>query len=177
MEPALERRLSEGMRHAQDGDRRAYGELLRELAPLLGGFVRARTDRADWVDDVVQETLISLHKSRHTYDPDRPFLPWLYSIARHRLIDHARNQRRREELERMSRDERHESPVAASESLWALESLPARQRDIILLLKADGYSVAEVAERTGLSRSLVKVTAHRGYAKLRAMFLRGSHED
>lgn len=180
MEPALERRLSEMMRRAQDGDRRAYAELLTEIAPLLGGFVHARTARADWVDDIVQETLISLHRSRHAYDPVRPFLPWLYAIASHRLVDFARKQRRHETGAREEAEERGGAPdpaERAGELLEALEALPPRQREIIRMLKSDGYSVAEVAERTGLSPSHVKVTAHRGYQKLRFLLQRGAHED
>jgi RNA polymerase sigma-70 factor (ECF subfamily) len=46
------------------------------------------------VEDVVQETLISVHKARHTYDPARPFAPWFYAIASHRVVDVFRRDRR-----------------------------------------------------------------------------------
>src|SRR5260370_14241214 len=96
-EPAGQRaandlRLAALMQAAQDGDRVAYARLLQELVPLLQRLVRRRlgflqpTDR----EDLVQDILMSLHAARATYDPRRPFTPWLMSIARHRMGDRAR---------------------------------------------------------------------------------------
>ena len=84
------------MRAAQDGDSAAYAALLRELAPLVRRVVSSRRSflaEAD-VEDVVQEVLISVHAVRATYDPQRPFLPWLLAITRHRLLDAMRRHRR-----------------------------------------------------------------------------------
>ena len=89
---AKDRRLAAFMQAAQDGDRVAYGSLLRELVPLLQRVVRRRlgflqpSDR----EDLVQDVLLSLHTARATYDPRRPFTPWLMSIAHHRMVDRAR---------------------------------------------------------------------------------------
>src|SRR5262249_40693316 len=91
----LDQRLSELMRRAQDGDRRAYETLLIEVMALVRGFARRRLSQADWQDEVTQETLLSIHRDRHTYDPQRPFLPWMYAIARHRLLEFVERQRRR----------------------------------------------------------------------------------
>src|SRR5437588_13033441 len=93
---ATEGELSALMRSAQDGDGRAYEALLVRIAALVREFARGRLQRADWLEDVAQETLLSIHRDRHTYDPSRPFLPWMYAIARHRLLDFAARQRRRE---------------------------------------------------------------------------------
>src|SRR5260370_40840964 len=100
-EPAEQRaandlRLAALMQAAQDGDRVAYAGLLHELVPLLQRLVRRRlgflqpTDR----EDLVQDILMSLHAARATYDPRRPFTPWLMSIARHRMVDPARRRAR-----------------------------------------------------------------------------------
>jgi DNA-directed RNA polymerase specialized sigma24 family protein len=84
------------MQAAQDGDRVAYAGLLRTLVPLLQRLVRRRlgflqpTDR----EDLVQDVLLSLHAARATYDPRRPFTPWLMSIAHHRMVDRARRHSR-----------------------------------------------------------------------------------
>ena len=176
----LDQRLSELMSRAQDGDRRAYETLLIEVMALVRGFARKRLSQADWQEEVTQETLLSIHRDRHTYDPQRPFLPWMYAIARHRLLDFVEKQRRRSRNEIAGEDGLEE---AASEAMiaesgarvgfvrQALALLSLKQREIIQLLKFEGLSVAEISRRTGLSQSSVKVTAHRGYKSLRRLIL------
>ena len=83
------------MVEAQNGDRLAYDGLLRQVAALAQAFVRRRIGDVPWSDDVVQESLVALHRARHTYDPARPFVPWLYAIVQNRLVDALRVQRRR----------------------------------------------------------------------------------
>ena len=86
-------RLETLMRAAQDGDSASYRQLLTGIIPLLRHFVRKhRTflQPAD-VEDLVQNILLSLHAVRATYDPARPFLPWLYAIARNRMMDGSRS--------------------------------------------------------------------------------------
>ena len=82
---------------AQDGDAAAYATLLGELLPLLRIAVRRQRPylQAADIEDIVQEALISLHAVRATYDPARPFLPWLGAIVRHRMADGARKYARR----------------------------------------------------------------------------------
>src|SRR3546814_11678098 len=96
------------MRSAQDGDRTAYARLLGEVSPLLRQIVRRRycfLQPSD-IEDIVQEILLSLHVARATYDPQRPFLPWLMALARNRMADgarcHARRSRREIEIGRAS---------------------------------------------------------------------------
>src|SRR5918992_3194108 len=95
MTPEQERELGHLMVRAQDGDRQAYEDLLTRVSGLVRGFVRRRVGDAAWGDDVVQECLVALHRARHTYDPTRPFAPWMYAIAQNRLVDALRVQRRR----------------------------------------------------------------------------------
>src|SRR5215469_10292953 len=78
------------MARAQDGDKAAYRALLTAITPYIRALARrALRDAAD-VDDVVQDVLLSLHQIRHTYDPSRPFAPWLATIARRRIVDRVR---------------------------------------------------------------------------------------
>jgi RNA polymerase sigma-70 factor (ECF subfamily) len=123
----------------------------------------------------VQETLISVHRARHTFDPSRPFVPWLYAIAQNRAIDVARRERRvtsREQgvdvlPEPAPKSERGAPGIDAERVRAALASLPARPRDVIAGMKFGDESVREVGTRLGMSDSSVKVTAHRGYKTLR----------
>lgn len=173
------------MRRAQAGDRESYAELLALLTPVTSRFVRGRSGHVTWVDDAVQETLLSVHRARHTWDPSRPFAPWFYAIASHRTIDVYRRERRvasreeaREQIEAPApvaeADDSHPVDMAAVRA--ALASLPARQRDIVEGLKLRDESVKGLAARHGMSETAVKVMAHRGYRRLRAL-LGGSEKD
>ncbi len=162
------------MSDAQDGDRRAYDVLLSEVSGLVRRYGGRKLPNPEWVDDLVQETLISIHQARHTFDPGRSFLSWMYSIAHHRLIDIVRMQRRKQKNEIVN--DLENLNVAANVSTQpftflyeALTRLSANQRKIIQLLKFDGFTVEEISLQMGLSESAVKVTAHRGYKKLRQL--------
>ena len=97
-----EARLAPLMRAAQDGDAAAYRALLRDCVPLIAAAARRTGLRPDRIDDVVQETLITIHRARATYDPQRPFLPWLRAIAQRRAIDHLRHRGRQDRRSRRS---------------------------------------------------------------------------
>jgi RNA polymerase sigma-70 factor (ECF subfamily) len=126
------------------------------------------------VDDAIQETLIAVHRKRHTYQPDRPFKAWLGAIARYKWIDRLRAMQRQstvrldDELVEPS-VQSHESTVT---SAHLLENLLARlkpsQTEVIRLVKLQGYSVEDASVMTGQSISLVKVNIHRGLARLSA---------
>jgi RNA polymerase sigma-70 factor (ECF subfamily) len=125
---------------------------------------------------VLQETLLSIHRSRHSYDPSRPIGPWIRAIALNRLRDFGRARKRREG--RVSADlDWHNAlhPVAMTDTPpltplhGALGFLSHAQREVIWLLKVEGYSVAEIASVTGRSASAIKVMAHRGYQTLRTI--------
>src|SRR5258708_26840162 len=92
-----DRRLAGLMRSAQDGDHSAYVLLLEEVTPLLRQTIRRRRNflQAADVEYLVQDILLSLHAVRATYDPGRPFLPWLLAIPRNRMADGARRYVRR----------------------------------------------------------------------------------
>lgn len=169
-----EAELGRLMRAAQDGDRTAYEALLGRVASLVQGYVRRRAGDVAWCDDVVQECLIALHRARHTYDPARPFAPWLYAIVQNRFVDALRVVRRRllRELQTDAAVDRSTRPVQERDLLMtdvrrAVANLPDNQRRVIELLKFEELSVREVAARLGMTETNVKVTAHRGYRALR----------
>jgi RNA polymerase sigma-70 factor (ECF subfamily) len=174
--PDQERAATDLMARAQQGDRDAYAELLVLATGTIRRLVRSRWGDVAWVDDAVQETLMSIHKARHTFDPARPFVPWLYAIAGNRIIDVARRERRVGGRE-FGMDELPEPPVPAEPNAGldveriraALSQLPERQRRVIEGLKFKDESVREVGARMQMSDSAVKVTAHRGYKTLRRL--------
>jgi RNA polymerase sigma-70 factor (ECF subfamily) len=171
------------MRLAQGGDQAAYASLLAMLTSVTRQFARARVGDVGWVDDVVQETLLTIHGARHTYDPSRPFAPWFYAIASNRMIDVLRRERRvrlreiaDDTVPEPPAEAVHESDIDIKAIHAALASLPARQRDVIEGMKFRDESVRDIASRTKMTESAVKVTAHRGYRTLRRL-LGGRRED
>ena len=85
------------MVRAQDGDRDAYRRLLEDIAPYLRPFViRRQIDTSD-VEDTVQDILFTIHAVRHTFDPSRPFEPWLAAIAHRRIADKHRHLARQQQ--------------------------------------------------------------------------------
>lgn len=175
MIPEHEQELGRLMVRAQDGDREAYEDLLSRVMTLVRGYVRRRVGDIAWADDVVQECLMALHRARHTYDPARPFAPWMYAIAQNRLIDALRHKKRlllREVQPDASWMEpgvrpKQERDLILQDVRRAVAALPPQQRRVVELLKFQDQSVRDVAIALGMSESNVKVTAHRGYRALR----------
>lgn len=167
---------------AQQGDSRAYNRLLSEIAPYLRAILLRGLSDKGAVEDIVQEILISVHKSLRTYTPDRPFKPWLLAIANFRRTDYLRRHYAGNRQLQVPLEEADHVPAAAvtlSEGAGeykdvqaALDSLPPRQRDVFTKLKIEGYTAQEVANQTGMNVSAVKVSAHRTLQKLKTMLAR-----
>jgi len=157
-----------------DGDADAHSCLLRALVPLLRAFFRRRLQSGgdDDVEDLVQEVLIAVHNRRATYDRDRVFTAWLFSIARYKMVDQFRRSRRTvpiEGLEDILVAEGFESSSNARLDVSELlDSLPAKQAQAIRATKIDGASVAEAAVAAGIGESDIKVSVHRGLKALAA---------
>ncbi len=161
---------------SQGGDRAAYAALLMAARQWLLRYYRRRVMPCD-LDDLVQDTLLSLHRKLASYDPDRQFTPWLAAIARYRFVDHLRLVYRRAEDELSDPDlpvESGEAAIMARVSLERLfEALPEAQCRAIELVKIEGQSISEASAATGQSESLVKVNIHRGLKRLAALVERG----
>ncbi len=184
MTPEQERQATALMIRAQQGDAIAYAELLTALATAARRYARNRLGDVPWVDDVAQETLVTIHAARRTYDSTRPLAPWFYAIVSSRLIDVLRKERRvsAREIAVTEMPEPAAAPPAGDADAVdfgrvkaALEALPARQREIVSALKIREESVKDVSQRLGMTESAVKVTAHRGYRALRRLL--GSRTD
>ncbi len=163
--------LSRLMKLAQAGDKMAYATLLDASQRWLRRYFARRIAPAQ-LDDLVQDTLLSLHNKRGTFDPGRPFLPWLAAIARYRWVDHLRKVYRADEteLDDTLAIESDEPGIAARISLERLfTQLPSAQASAIELVKIQGLSVSEASRTLGQSESLIKVNIHRGLKRLAAM--------
>lgn len=155
-----------------DGHARAYQALLRHCAERLRLYFRRRlAGREADVEDLVQETLIAIHRKRASYDSTLPFTAWLHGIARYRLIDHLRREYRRASLP--LDDEFDVADESAVEAILAeidvaslLARLSPKQADAIRLTRIQGLSVQEAAQLSGQSEPSIKVNVHRGIGRL-----------
>ena len=165
------------MAAAQAGDAERYQDLLQEILPVLRGLVHGRVRDRGTAEDVVQNVLLSIHRARHTYRPERPFGPWMRAIARNAIVDSFRQTGRRRErevevevIEQFAAPEEVgalEEGTLAPELADAMSRLPEKQREAVQLIQLQGLSVAEAAVRAGVSSGALKVRAHRGYRALR----------
>jgi RNA polymerase sigma factor (sigma-70 family) len=169
------------MAAAQAGDRSAYERLLRDCIPFIEMVARRQGVALDRVDDVVQETLLTIHRARQTYDPGRSFTAWLRTIAQRRAIDGLRRHGRTDVREIHAPlayenyadpgddiGERAERTDGAARVGRAIDTLPARQREAVQHIAVQGLSLREAASATGRTAGALKVNLHRALKTLRA---------
>ena len=172
------RRWQELARLAQEGDKKAYHRLLKELVPYIQNVLRGSLANPDWVEDITQNVLVSMHKSFHTYAPERPFKPWLLAILSFRKTDFLRQHYKNKENKHVPTDDlnfqkTHVTNPAHMGELkdmeYAMQSLPEKQRHIFKRVRIEGYSMQEVADEMDMSLSAVKVSVHRSTGKIKEM--------
>jgi RNA polymerase sigma-70 factor (ECF subfamily) len=167
------------------GEEAAFGELYDAIAPRLLGYLRKATRDDFAAEDLMQQTLLHIHRARGTFIPGAPVVPWAFAIARRLATDRARRRRveRRLFAEAPADDDREPfepvAPLASADELLharrlehrvqqELDALPEVQRAAYKLLQQDGLTLKGAAEVLGTSVSAVKLRAHRAYRALRA---------
>ncbi len=182
---AADRRRGALMAAAQAGDAAAYRALLRECVGLVQALARRKGVSPGRVDDVVQETFLSVHRAMQTYDPRRSFTAWLSAIAQRRAIDVLRSDTRRwgRELNVPVAYESFPDVAAAPDRALdggqvdgtlrlAIGRLTDAQREALERLVIEEKSLEEAAAITGRREGALKVNLHRALKTLRAT-LRG----
>lgn len=170
-----EAELARLMDAADAGDERAYREFLDRASRLVSDFVRRRIP-AGGVDpeDIVQETLIAVHTKRHTRRQDLPVTPWLYAIARYKLVDGFRRRGRRQEVGIDLVAETLAAPQTEAARSWevdrALEQLAPGQRAVVTAVSVRGRTIGETAQELGMKETAVRVAFHRGLAAIATRF-------
>jgi RNA polymerase sigma-70 factor (ECF subfamily) len=164
------------MERARSGDREAFHVLFEEMGPLITRFLhRHLIDRVE-LEDVCQEVLIAVYKSRHTYDAERPFEPWLFAILRRVSGEHLRRSRRQTASQVYVDDvpeiPTEDTPSLALELRGALKQLPPAQMEALNLAKLLGLSVEEASRRAGTTVGSMKVRVHRAYESLKRSLVR-----
>jgi RNA polymerase sigma-70 factor (ECF subfamily) len=181
---AGEEELRHLMVRYQGADPHAVDELVDRLSPMLlrflGGPYRSKSD----AEDLLQDCWLRIHQSRHTYRPSEPVLPWIFAIARHTQVDDYRRRRRlgsREvlvaDVPEVSRSAEPPDLLEREELFRFVDALPEAQREVVLMLKVSGMSLAEVARATSSTAGAIKQKAHRAYAKLRLLLQKDVDND
>ena len=123
-------------------------------------------------EDVLQEILLAIHVKRHTYDPEQFFLPWMYAVARYKLIDYLRKNKTLNAALSLESELEHIESLAVLDTTAELdlekllEVLSEKQQTVLRLVKVEGLSIEEAARKTGFSESDIKVTVHRAIKTL-----------
>lgn len=157
---------------AQSGDRIAYAEFLQGLNSFLKNYLRKRIFDQNEVDEVVQEILVAVHKSLHTYDAEKSFMGWFLAIAEYKIIDYIRSLKKQSNSVDLN-SIAHFIAVSSSDSDLkidierAINSLSPRERNVLTLIKVDGQSIHEVAKQLNLTEANTKVIAHRAYLNIK----------
>lgn len=167
------------MARSQGGDQRSYRLLLIGITPYLRALAHRFGLGGVEIEDSVQDVLLTLHTIRHSYDPDRPFGPWLAAVARHRLLDRLRRRVRQSSRETELTEfhetfaavetNHHEQAGEARRLRAAIAALPEGQRHAVEMLKLKEMSLKEAAESSGQSEGSLKVSVHRAIRRLRVL--------
>ncbi len=165
------------------GDQVALAMLVtRHHAPLLGYLYRLVGGDRPLAEDLVQETLLHVLRQR-TYQSDRPFKPWLYTIATNLTRDYFKSAamrqcwRRGDEEEALLHlydstagpEERALAAEQGSEVRAALAQLREEYRVVLLLRFYQGFSLQEIAETLHIPLGTVKSRLSVGVHRLRTM--------
>jgi RNA polymerase sigma-70 factor (ECF subfamily) len=165
-----------------DGDAASHRALLERLSRRLRAYYKAKLARigrdATEAEDLVQEAVLAIHIKRHTYDPAEPLTPWVHAIARYKLIDFLRRNRASisdvpiEEADTVMAQDDNVGAESTYDLKRLMQRLPEKMRCSIEAVKLDGQSIAEAADRCGISESGVKVNIHRGLKTLAVLIAR-----
>jgi len=183
----IEAELKDLMVAGLNGDAAAHRNLLDQLSRRLRAYYKTRLERigrsATEAEDLVQEALLAIHIRRHTYDPAEPFTPWVYAIARYKLIDHLRTTRAQlsdapiEDAEEVLAQDDQAGAESAYDLQRLLGGLPGNMQQAIQCVKIEGLTVAEAATRLRMSQSAVKINVYRGLKRLAAAIAREKERD
>jgi RNA polymerase sigma factor (sigma-70 family) len=171
----------------RDGDLQAFEELYSRHRSGLYRFIAWRSPRADWVDEVVQDSWANLHHARNRYQPDASFRTYLYQIARNRLLDLLRQQQHLlaadlstgtdgqdtfDALADAAHDVVTPDVALATKQRYhslhqALAALPAEQKEAVVLQQFSGMSLDEISAVVAAPVETVKSRLRYAMRKLR----------
>jgi len=158
---------------------------LPALIPPLRAYARGLTGSREAADDLVQEALLRALRAAAQYQPETPLRAWVFTILRNCWIDAKRRQRRERHAIQALGDEgtrAHTAPVAhgvlaLDDLATAMMTLPATQREALLLVAAQGLDIAEAALICGVPEGTMRARVSRARDALRDRMPTGRPHD
>lgn len=161
---------------ANAGDSRAYAAFLRAITPVLRGIVRAKGGGLGEAvcEDVLQEVLLAVHLKRHTWQETAPVRPWLYAVARYKVIDALRARGGRvevpiEDFDEILAADAGPDPTEASDMAKMIGLLDDRSGRLVRMIGIEGASAAEAGQALNMTEGAVRVALHRAFKTLAAL--------
>jgi RNA polymerase sigma factor (sigma-70 family) len=155
----------------QDGNEEAFNLLYKRNSSKIYSFLLNKLRNEEAANEIFQTTFLKLHKGRHLYNKDFPFLPWLFTICRNALNDHLRKKMVNKEI---FNEKAFANAVAESEyESSVLPSLPANQQMAIELRYLNGFSFEEISQKLNTTSSNVRQLISRGTRKIKTYVLKG----
>jgi len=176
-----DRRLVDIMVAYQNGEMQGFEQLFHALATSVRNYLASLSRDFDRAEDLLQETFLQVHRSRHTYSPLRPVKPWIFGIARYVYLMDRRSKVRKAKFETTAKDELPDFPVdsiaeglpVTDNLLRALDEVPEDRREAVLLHHVWGFSFREIGAMLGISERAAKLRSFRGIQTLRAIMAEG----
>ncbi|MBU2957809.1 sigma-70 family RNA polymerase sigma factor [Paracoccus sp. C2R09] len=161
---------------ANAGDGAAFARFLMQITPVIRGIIRARavTMGPDEHEDILQEVLLAVHLKRGTWQGDRPVRPWLYAVARHKIVDAFRRRGSAvhvpiETFAETLPEDRSDEPMAARDAAAMLSQIDERSAQIVRAIAIEGENAETAGERVGISAGAARVTMHRAMKRLSSL--------
>jgi RNA polymerase sigma-70 factor (ECF subfamily) len=181
MEPIADERLIELMVAYQRGELDAFEGLFQALSVNVRNYLASLARSIDRADDLLQETFLQVHRSRHTYAAPRPVKPWVFGIARHVFLMDRRKRGRKAKHETLAKEDLPDVPVAAlaedlpvtDELVAALQKLPEDRREAVILHHIHGFTFKEIGSMLGITSRAAKLRSFRGVQSLRGLLGEG----
>lgn len=177
MTPNKEEKLRDLLIQALGGDQNAYRTFLIEIIPILRAFLSKKVQNSSDVEDLIQETLISIHKALHTYNRNLSVFKWIFAISYRRYVDFIRKNSKREKIKIQVETiadfptNREKELIKQYEQNNRIESvlslLNEKEQRIFRMLKIEKFSIKEASKLLNLSENALKVAAHRIYKKIK----------
>lgn len=158
---------------ANDGDGVAFARFLTAVTPTLRAIIRRRGTALppDQHEDILQEVLLAIHLKRHTWRRGEPLRPWLYALARYKVVDAFRRRGRSvtvpiEDFAEVLPEEDAATPLASRDADVMLAQIDARSAQLVRAVALEGRSAEEAGKIMGLNAGTARVALHRAMRRL-----------
>jgi RNA polymerase sigma factor (sigma-70 family) len=158
---------------ANKGDENAYLEFFQRISPVLRGIVWAKSAGLGPAacEDILQDILLAIHLKRNTWRPEAPLRPWLFAIARYKIVDafRARGSKVNVPIDDFALDLMAPDavdPTEAADMAKLIGMLDKRSAIIVRQIGIEGANITETAQSLNLSEGAVRVALHRALKQL-----------